>query len=226
MEPRTDEEWSRLRRALVDRLRTSENLSKRALDALLAVPRHVFVPQRHRVESYHNHPLPIGQGQTISQPFMVGWLVDALQVRTGMRVLEIGTGCGYQSAVLAAAGAEVWSVEIRPRLSARARATLDSLGLSGIQLRIGDGAEGWPEAAPFDGIVLTAAPLEVPDRLFGQLAPHGVLVAPVGPVREVQSLIRYRRSSPNTPPAPEHLGGCVFVPMIDLKGRQHHHQPR
>jgi len=218
---RSEEDWTRLRKALVERLRETEDLSERALAALLAVPRHVFVPPRERSESYHNHPLPIGERQTISQPYMVGWLVDALRVRPGMRVLEIGTGCGYQAAVLAAAGAEVWSVEIRPRLSMRARTNLASVGLESIHLRVGDGASGWPEAAPFDGIVLTAAPLEVPLALFSQLAPDGVLVAPVGPRHEVQSLLRYQRPKPGSLPIPEPLGGCVFVPMIDPQGRQH-----
>lgn len=205
----------------MDRLRETEDLSERALAALLAVPRHVFVPPRERAESYHNHPLPIGQRQTISQPYMVGWLVDALRVRAGMRVLEIGTGCGYQAAVLTAAGAEVWSIEIRPRLAERARETLSALGLGSIHLRTGDGAMGWPEAAPFDGIVLTAAPLEVPAALFEQLTPSGVLVAPVGPVRDVQALLRYRRSQTGSFPTAEALGGCVFVPMIDPHGRQY-----
>ena len=205
----------------MDRLRETEDLSERALAALLAVPRHVFVPPRDRSESYHNHPLPIGQRQTISQPYMVGWLVDALRVRAGMRVLEIGTGCGYQAAVLTAAGAEVWSIEIRPRLAERARETLSALGLGSIHLRTGDGAMGWPEAAPFDGIVLTAAPLEIPNVLFEQLTPSGVLVAPVGPVRDVQALLRYRRPQASSPPIAESLGGCVFVPMIDPHGRQY-----
>ena len=223
---RTESDWDELRRRMVERLRATEDLSPLALRALGAVPRHRFVPPSVRFDSYHNRPLPIGMAQTISQPYMVGWLVDALELRKGMRVLEIGTGCGYQAAVLAAAGAEVWSVEIRDRLSQRARANLEAIGCNGVHLRIGDGAAGWSDAAPFDGIVLTAAPVEVPDALFHQLAPDGVLVAPVGPVEEVQTLVRYRlrRGARRADGASEYeaqaLGGCYFVPMIDPYGRQ------
>jgi protein-L-isoaspartate(D-aspartate) O-methyltransferase len=226
MRRRTESDWTELRRRMVNRLQATEDLSPLALQALGAVPRHRFVPAAERDNSYHNRPLPIGLGQTISQPYMVGWLVDALELRPGMRVLEIGSGCGYQAAVLAAAGARVWSVEIREALSLRARVTLDALGLGSVCLRVGDGAAGWPEAAPFDGIVLTAAPVEVPDALFHQLAPGGWLVAPVGPVEEVQTLVRYRLlpRGRTVAEADEYeaqaLGGCHFVPMVDGRGRQ------
>ena len=226
MRRRTESDWDELRRRMVERLKSSEDLSAIALHALATVPRHHFVPSSNRLEAYHNRPLPIGMGQTISQPYMVGWLVDALELRPGMRVLEIGTGCGYQAAVLAAAGAEVWSIEIREPLSRRARIALDSIGFGNVRLRVGDGALGWSEAAPFDGIVLTAAPVEVPDPLFHQLASHGTLVAPVGPVEQVQTLVRYRlkRGVRRLDNAREYdaqaLGGCYFVPMIDERGQQ------
>jgi len=225
MRRRSESDWDALRRQMVARLQAIEDLSPLALRALGAVPRHRFVPAAERDSSYHNRPLPIGYGQTISQPYMVGWLLDALELRPGMRVLEIGTGCGYQAAVLAAAGAQVWSVEIRDQLSRRARATLDALGFEQVCLRVGDGADGWPEAAPFDAIVLTAAPTEVPDVLFHQLHDLGALVAPVGPIEDVQTLIRYRlRSGPSRREGAaeyeaQELGGCYFVPMVDRSGR-------
>ena len=205
--------YARRRRALVSRLAADGELSQRALDALLAVERHRFVPRAHRRESYANHPLPIGSGQTISQPFMVGWLVDAVGAQPGRRILEIGTGCGYQAAVLAATGAEVWSIEVRANLADRARATLAELGFAGIHTRVGDGSLGWPDAAPFDGVVLTAAPLHVPEALFAQVAVGGCLVAPIGPSGGDQTLYRFTRRTREEWEV-EALGGVRFVPMV------------
>lgn len=176
------------------------------------------MPSQDRRDAYLNHPLPIGQGQTISQPFMVGWLVDAVGACPGRRILEIGTGCGYQAAVLAATGAEVRSIEIRPELARRARATLDALGLHAIHTRLGDGALGWPEAAPFDGIVLTAAPETVPAALFEQVAKGGVLVAPIGPQDAHQELVRWTRGTADTWEI-ERLGGVRFVPLVKANDR-------
>lgn len=193
-------------------------LSMRALAALRAVPRHAFVRASERRDAYLNEPLPIGHGQTISQPLMVAWLVDAVGAAPGRRILEIGTGCGYQAAVMAAAGADVWSIEIRPQLARRARSTLDGVGYHVVRTRTGDGAEGWPEEAPFDGIVLTAAPEEVPPALFEQLGPRGVLVAPLGPVEHVQRLVRHERDERGEWHATD-LGAVRFVPLVDPAGR-------
>lgn len=203
------------RAALVTHLQRDGELSAEALAAISAIPRHEFVPTRLRREAYENHPLPIGDGQTISQPFMVGWLADAVGARPGRRILEIGTGCGYQAAVLDAMGAVVFSVEIRPGLARRARARLDRLGHEAIQTRVGDGRAGWPEAAPFDGIVLTAAPESLPLDLAEQLAPDGALVAPVGPREGTQELVRIRRSEGEAAWLVEHLGGVRFVPLVE-----------
>jgi len=210
-------DWNARRTALVQALAAEGRLSDRALDAIGTVLRHKFVPPRDRADAYRNEPLPIGQGQTISQPFMVGWLVDAVHAQRGRRILEIGTGCGYQAAVLAASGAEVWSIEIRPELARRARATLNLLGLRTIQTRLGDGALGWPEAAPFDGIVLTAAPEKVPAALLEQVAEGGVLVAPVGPQDSHQELMRWTRGGTSAWKV-ERLGAVRFVPFVEVEG--------
>ena len=154
----------------------------RVLAAMRAVPRHRFVPEALQAAAYDDGPLPIGRGQTISQPFVVAMMTELARVGPGARVLEVGTGSGYQAAVLAALGAEVWSIEIDELLAARAEVVLRELGFGQdvLHLRVGDGWGGWPEAAPFDAIVVTAAPPTVPPPLLAQLAPGGRLVIPVG----------------------------------------------
>ncbi|MFZ9882518.1 MAG: protein-L-isoaspartate(D-aspartate) O-methyltransferase [Phycisphaerales bacterium] len=203
---------------MVGRIAAAERLSERSLSALAAVPRHRFVPARFRAESYENHPLPIGSDQTISQPLMVAWLADEVGAGPGRRILEIGTGCGYQAAVLAEAGAEVWSVEIRPELARRARRLLDELGYARVHTKVGDGSRGWIDAAPFDGIVLTAAPREVPESLFEQVREGGVIVAPIGPQGGSQSLVRYTRRGPRDWTT-KTLGEVRFVPLVDDAGK-------
>jgi protein-L-isoaspartate(D-aspartate) O-methyltransferase len=146
-----------------------------------ATPRHLFVPPNVRYAAYADHPLPIGYGATISQPYIVAFMTDLLDTRTNDRVLEIGTGSGYQAAVLAQLVRWVYSVEIVPNLAASARARLEGLGYSNITVRQSNGYKGWPEQAPFDRIILTAAPPRVPEELVAQLSTGGRLVAPVGP---------------------------------------------
>jgi len=153
---------------------------ERVLAAMRAVPRHRYVPEAQRAESYADHPLPIGEGQTISQPYIVGLMTELLGVSPGDRVLEVGTGSGYQAAVLAAIGCEVYSVEIRSALAEAARARLAELGVKGVDVRAGDGYGGWPEKAPFQAIIVTAAPERIPQPLLDQLAVGGNLVIPVG----------------------------------------------
>jgi protein-L-isoaspartate(D-aspartate) O-methyltransferase len=150
------------------------------LAAMRRVPRHRFVAKELVGAAYEDHPLPIGAGQTISQPFMVAVMTDLLQLRPGDRVLEIGTGCGYQAAVLAELGARVYSIEIVPELAARARATLAELGYANVTVIEGNGWEGLPREAPFDRIVVTAAPERVPEALVEQLRVGGRMVVPVG----------------------------------------------
>lgn len=159
----------------------SRGVSDRAvIAAMLTVPRHLFVPERLRDKSYLDNPLPVGDDQTISQPYIVGLMTALLQPRPGKRVLEIGTGSGYQTAVLRKSGCEVYTVEIIPGLAKKARSLLENLGYEGISYRIGDGYEGWPEHAPYDGIIVTAAPGEVPGKLVEQLKEGGKMVIPVG----------------------------------------------
>ena len=152
----------------------------RVLDALRSVPRHRFVPDNVTEEAYTDRPLPIGEQQTISQPYIVGLMTELAQVGPGDRVLEIGTGSGYQAAVLAAIGCEVWSIEIVEPLARSAAARLESLGYLKVRVRAGDGYAGWPEVAPFKAILITAAPPRIPDPLIEQLAVGGRLIAPVG----------------------------------------------
>ena len=161
----------------------------RVLRAIAEVPRHLFVPPPLRRDAEANRPLPIGQGQTISQPYIVAFMTEALQLRGSERVLEIGTGSGYQAAVLALLAREVFSIEIVPELAASAaELLLGTLALPNVRLRVGDGRWGWPEEAPFDRVLVTAAPAAIPPALIEQLAPGGRLIAPVGADPEVQQL--------------------------------------
>jgi len=150
------------------------------LESMRAVQRHLFVPATNREAAYHDSPLPIGDGQTISQPYIVALMTELLEVPAGATVLEIGTGSGYQAAVLSAMGVEVYSIEIRPRLCDQAAATLSKLGYESAHVRCGDGYGGWPEQAPFDGIIVTAAPERIPDPLLEQLKLGANMVIPVG----------------------------------------------
>jgi protein-L-isoaspartate(D-aspartate) O-methyltransferase len=162
---------------------------ERVLGAIAQVPRRMFVPEGARESADADRPLPIGFGQTISQPFVVAYMTERLRLSGAERVLEVGTGSGYQAAILALLAEEVFSVEIVPELAERARQVLvGALGLANVRLRVGDGALGWPEEAPFDRIVVTAAPAEVPPALVAQLAPGGRMILPVGPELDVQML--------------------------------------
>jgi len=182
----------------------------RVLEALRAVPRELFVPEAYRDMAYDDCALPIGEGQTISQPFVVAAMTAALGIDEGARVLEVGTGSGYQAAVLAGLGARVFTIEILEPLAERAAATLDMLGYTDVQIRIGDGYTGWPEAAPFDAILIAAATDHVPDPLVEQLAVGGRLVVPLGPKAE-QELVRIRKTSSELLREP--LFPVRFVPM-------------
>lgn len=176
------------REALVDAIAAGGVRDSATLAALRAVPRHEFVPPKFAALAYVDEALPIGHAQTISQPTIVAIMTEALRPRPGLRVLEVGTGSGYQAAVLAQAGCRVHSVEIIAALADGARARLRRLGFDRVEVRHGDGYLGWPEAAPFDAIILTAAPERVPPPLVEQLAAGGRLVAPVGTEDEVQEL--------------------------------------
>jgi protein-L-isoaspartate(D-aspartate) O-methyltransferase len=155
-------------------------LEPRVLEAMAQVPRDAFVPEHLRAHAWADSPLPIGEGQTISQPFIVALMTDLVRPGPQARILEVGTGCGYQAAVLAALVAQVYSIEIVPGLAQRAADRLAALGCVNVETRQGDGYLGWPEAAPFDGILVTAAAGQVPPPLVEQLAPGAVMVIPVG----------------------------------------------
>ena len=164
-------------------------LSDAVRRAIATVPRERFVPAHLAAHAYENRPLPIGEGQTISQPFIVALMTELLEPKPEHVALEVGTGSGYQAAVLAECVAKVYSIEIVAPLAVRARAALDATGYRNVETRIGDGYAGWPEVAPFDGIIVTAAPDHVPPRLIEQLKPNGRLIIPVGPQRGAQELL-------------------------------------
>jgi protein-L-isoaspartate(D-aspartate) O-methyltransferase len=152
----------------------------RVLEAMRTVPRHLFVPTSEEASAYEDRPLPIGSGQTISQPYVVAFMAEQLRLTGKEKVLEIGTGSGYSTAILAAVAAKVFSIEIRPELSRQARERLERLGVKNVELKAADGYRGWPEEAPFDAILVTAAPERVPPPLLEQLSPEGRMVIPVG----------------------------------------------
>lgn len=182
----------------------------RVLEALKRVPRHLFVPPEMQAYAYDDMPLPIGYGQTISQPYVVAFMTEALELKAQDRVLEVGTGSGYQAAVLAELAREVYSIEIVEGLAKVAKERLTRLGYSNVQVRVGDGYQGWAEAAPFDAIIVTAAPDHVPPPLREQLREGGRLVLPVG--RYDQDLVRIRRTPRGF--KEERLIPVRFVPMV------------
>jgi protein-L-isoaspartate(D-aspartate) O-methyltransferase len=182
------------------------------LRAMRTVPRHRFVPDEYVNIAYADHPLPIGYGQTISQPFIVAWMTELLDLQPGERVLEIGTGSGYQAAVLAELGyVDVYSIEIVPQLAESATARLKTLGYDRVLVKQGDGYYGWEEYAPFDAIIVTAAPDHLPAPLAAQLAESGRLVIPIGPPGSYQSLWRFVNTEGEL--KAQNLGGVAFVPF-------------
>jgi protein-L-isoaspartate(D-aspartate) O-methyltransferase len=177
----TEERLLQLREWMVREQLYARNIrDDRVLDAMRKVARHKFVPEDLILSAYEDNPLPILSGQTISQPYIVGFMTQALDLRGGERVLEIGTGSGYQAAILAELAFEVYTIEILPELAAKAEKTLNELGYQNIRKRCGDGYLGWPEAAPFDRIIVTAAPDHIPQPLIDQLKPGGKMIIPVG----------------------------------------------
>ena len=182
-------------------------------DAMRRVPRHAFVPGASLEAAYGNFPLPIGSGQTISQPAVVATMTRALEVSRDDSVLEIGTGSGYQAAILSLLVRDVFTIEIVPSLADRARQRLAELGYTNVHVRTGDGYAGWPQHAPFARIIVTAAPASLPQALLDQLTPGGVLVAPIGPNERDQRLLRYRKGGDGGVRI-EDLGAVAFVPMV------------
>ncbi|MBN1874646.1 MAG: protein-L-isoaspartate(D-aspartate) O-methyltransferase [Anaerolineae bacterium] len=197
--------------AMVTLIRRRGVSDTRVLDAMLRVPRHEFVPYAQRACAYDDHPLPIGEQQTISQPYIVALMTEMLALQPGEKVLELGTGSGYQAAILADMGLDVYTVERIPELYETARARLETLAYS-VHCKLGDGHEGWAEFAPYTGIIATAAATEVPPALIEQLADGGRLVIPVGPPHGYQVLWKFIKQGEYLERF--NLGGVAFVPFV------------
>ncbi len=199
-------------KAMIADLRRYRIQDARVIEAMSRVRRHVFIPEelRDHVDPYGDHPCPIGYGQTISQPFIVAYMTQRIEVMPGMRILEIGTGSGYQAAVLAEMGAEVYSIEIVPELAEHAKRALAAEGYRKVHLQCGDGYRGWPEKAPFDAIIVTCAPADIPAALKEQLKDGGRMILPVGSA--LQQLVVLEKKDGEFREIPDIF--VRFVPMI------------
>jgi len=216
MTKREDRHFATLRRQMVERdLRCRGIRDERVLNAMGRVPRHRFVPLMWEADAYGDHPLPIGEGQTISQPFIVALMTEALAVRPDGSILELGTGSGYQAAILAEMGADVWTIERSPALRKTAVARLAELGHTSVRCLCGDGTLGLPEDAPFDRILATGSLPAIPDALLRQLAEGGIFVGPIGG-RTTQTLLQVTYHS--TRVRRRSLGPCRFIPLIGGAG--------
>jgi protein-L-isoaspartate(D-aspartate) O-methyltransferase len=213
-------DYASLRRAMVEnQIRARGVKDPAVLRAMAKVPRHEFVPEALREKAYEDHPLPIGEGQTISQPYIVALMTEALRIKRGDKVLEVGTGSGYQAAVLAELTPKVYTIEILPSLAKRAAATLKRLGYKSVAVRTGDGYKGWREHAPFNAIIVTCAPDHIPQPLIDQLAEGGRMVIPVGtqdPFRgqDLQLIEKQHGKVKVSSIAP-----VMFVPLVRDRGK-------
>ena len=206
-------DFEALRQRMVERQLEARNIKSGAvLDAMRKVPRHLFVPEDSQANAYDDSPLPIGLGQTISQPYIVAFMTEQLQPTGGMKVLEIGTGSGYQAAILSFLGCEVYTIEFLEELAMRVRQTFDTLNLGSIKTRLGNGYAGWAEAAPFDAIIVTAAPVHIPENLIAQLKDGGKMIVPVGEVHNIQSLKLITKTKGKI--TATDLLSVRFVPMV------------
>jgi protein-L-isoaspartate(D-aspartate) O-methyltransferase len=212
---RQDERHEMVEQGIKDRGITDQKV----LDALRHVPRHFFVPKNYQEHAYENRPLPIGYDQTISQPLIVAYMTYLLDIEAGEKVLEIGTGSGYQAAVLSELTPHVYTIEIIKQLADQAIKRFEILGYDTITTKVGDGYKGWPEHAPFDKIILTAAPEEIPQPLINQLAPKGVLVAPVGNVNDNQVLTKITKTEDGKIKREQKMP-VRFVPMTGESQKQ------
>lgn len=211
-------DYSKLRERMVKRQIASRGVrSKLVLDAMRKVPRERFLPRGQGIFAYDDSPLPIGEGQTISQPYIVAYMAESLDLEGGEKVLEIGTGSGYAAAVLAEIAAEVYTIERIEGLASMARSNLDALGYKNVHVRCGDGTLGWPEEAPFDGIVVAAGGPDVPDTLQQQLKTGGRLVIPIGRTKAYQELVRVTRVAEDEFRT-EDLVPVRFVPLVGEEG--------
>jgi protein-L-isoaspartate(D-aspartate) O-methyltransferase len=207
-----EDHWKKLREKMVSQQIEARGVEdERVLEAMRSVPRHLFVPEARREEAYEDYPLPIGEGQTISQPYIVAVMSEAMKLKGKEKVLEVGTGSGYQAAVLSLLCKKVYSVEIVPELAARSKKLLGKLGYKNVKVIEGDGYEGLPDKAPFDAIMITAAPGVVPEPLKKQLKIGGRLVLPLG--KKYQDLLRIVRKGKESWVEEEVLPSVIFVPM-------------
>jgi protein-L-isoaspartate(D-aspartate) O-methyltransferase len=190
---------------------------KRVLDAMREIPRHLFIPDEFGAAAYHDRPLPIGSGQTISQPYIVGLMTSLLELKQNDKVLEIGAGSGYQAALLSKLVLNVITVERLPEIALKAKDVIQRLGIFNVNVVMGDGTLGYTPDAPYDGIIITAASPDIPPPLIDQLAENGRLVAPVGS-RDLQQLVRIRKQGDHI--SRETFGGVVFVPLLGRHGWQ------
>ena len=221
----TDFEWKR-ERMVEEQIKRRGVEQKAVLDAMREVPREVFVPEKYMTTAYSDRPLPIGEGQTISQPYMVAMMVESLQLKPDDKVLEIGAGSGYAAAILSRVAGEVYTVERHRSLAEQARERFQELGYDNIHVRHADGTKGWAEEAPFDAVVAAAAGPTVPDSLKAQLAPGGRLVIPVGQRMGAQTLMRVTRADEDGDFEEENLGAVRFVPLIGSEGFEDSSEPR
>ncbi|OPX68595.1 MAG: Protein-L-isoaspartate O-methyltransferase [Methanoregulaceae archaeon PtaB.Bin056] len=211
-----DDKWAKERNAMVDTQIAARGVKNpRVLEAMRTVPRHLFVPAGYEGAAYRDSPLPIGHGQTISQPYIVAVMTELLEISPGDRVLEVGAGSGYQAAVLATLGADVITIERIPEVAALAEENLRKAGVHGIRVVVADGSEGYPPGAPYQAILVTAATPRVPGPLISQMAEGGRLVAPVGG-RDIQELVRLVKREGRVESA--FFGGVVFVPLLGRHG--------
>jgi protein-L-isoaspartate(D-aspartate) O-methyltransferase len=211
-----NKQWQHERAVMVEHQLKARGINdEKVLTAMAQIPRELFVPHEYRDLAYKDGPLPIGEGQTISQPYMVALMTQCLQLQGHEKVLEIGTGSGYQTAVLLSITPHVYSIERLPTLAQFAVDNLTALGYENVKIKIGDGSCGWPEEKPFDAIIVTAAALTIPEVLKDQLSDGGRLVIPVGP-RYSQDLFKVTRRGNDF--ITEEVTGCVFVPLIGRYG--------
>jgi len=209
---RNKDQLLRARRAMIERDLVGRGIRDvRVLEVMGSIERDLFVPEKLRADAYADRPLPIGEGQTLSQPYVVALMTELLNLKGMERVLEIGTGSGYQTTVLGKLAAEVYSIEILPALSKRAKTLLEGLGCDNVHLKVGDGFFGWEEQGPFDAILVTAAAPKIPEILWGQLREGGRLIMPLGADRQLQRLVRVTKTDGKQ--VIEEITGVLFVPL-------------
>jgi len=209
---RNKDQLLRTRRAMIERDLVGRGIRDvRVLEVMGSIERDLFVPEKLRADAYADRPLPIGEGQTLSQPYVVALMTELLNLKGMERVLEIGTGSGYQTTVLGKLAAEVYSIEILPTLSKRAKTLLEGLGCDNVHLKVGDGFFGWEEQGPFDAILVTAAAPKIPEILWGQLREGGRLIMPLGADRQLQRLVRVTKTDGKQ--VIEEITGVLFVPL-------------